>query len=419
LVVLTAGVPGRAEVAQAGVPRVTQPNVPAADLQALVAGNNRFAEAVFARQPTGSNVFFSPYSLSAALAMTYAGAKGETARQMASALDFSLPPERLHPAFDALDLALASRGTDRQSVRGTIPGFKINVANALWGQTGRTFAPDFLNTLGANYGAGLRLLDFSAGDAARVTINDWVAEQTAQRIKDLIPQGALSRDSRLVLTNAVYFLAPWTSKFEPRATADGPFQRLVGNAGTAFYQTVQVPMMHQAAHFGYAAGENWQAVELAYGSGQMSMVVLLPAAGQMPAVEQTLATDGWDKLLAGLQPTHVELTLPRFGLSSSLSLKEALGQLGMKDAFDPRTADFSGMDGTRELSLGDVLHKTFLKVDENGTEAAAATAVIMVGSAFPANTVTMTVDRPFLFVIRDRPTGQIVFMGRTVDPASK
>lgn len=402
-------VPAAAQLVRADKPRITAPTVAPADLSALTAGNSAFALDLYqALRKTPGNLFYSPHSISLALAMTYAGARGNTAQQMATALHFTLPPEKLHPAFDSLDLTLAQRG---QGAKGQDSnGFRLNVVNAIWGQTGFAFQPDFLNLLAEDYGAGLRLLDFAQSpDPSRVTINQWVSDQTEGKIKDLIPQGAIDRLTRLVLTNAIYFNAAWSQQFNAKSTADAPFTRLDNSK-------VTVPLMHQSANFGYAESANYQAVELPYDGNQLSMVVLLPAAGQFDTFEQSLDAKTLDSILKSLTSKQVVLSLPRFKTESSFSLRDTLMSLGMTDAFT--SADFSGMTGKRDFSIGAVIHKAYVSVDENGTEAAAATAVTMPTSARPETPVTFTADHPFIFLIRDIQTGALLFVGRVVD-ASK
>jgi serpin B len=384
--------------------RNTAPSVESADLAALVAGNNQFAVDMYkALGEQGGNVLFSPHSISIALAMTYAGARGQTETQMASTLHFTLPQAQLHPAFDALDLALAERGQTG--------GFQLSVANRMWGQDGYYFLPDFLDVLAVNYGAGLALLDF-AGDTegARTTINDWVSDETVGRIPELIPENVLSDRTRFVLTNAVYFNADWQSQFEAEFTHPAPFTLLDDS-------TVTVDMMSQTASLNYVGCEAYQAVQLPYVGGQVAMVILLPAAGTFDAFEQSLDAEALASILGQLtSPQTVFLKMPKFTDSRKRFLKSTLKQLGMIDAFD--AADFSGMDGTRKLFIGEVIHEAFVKVDEKGTEAAAATAVIgeEVSPGPSPLPLAMVVDRPFLFLIRDIPTGAILFMGRVVNP---
>jgi serpin B len=390
--------------------RVTSPQVADPDLSELVEGNGAFALDLYhALRGKGGNLFYSPYSISVALAMTYAGARGETEQQMADALHYTLPQDRLHPAFNALDLALASRGEGARGKDGE--GFRLHIANAIWGQAGYTFLSEFLDVLAVNYGAGLRLVDFvAASEEARVTINDWVSEQTEGRIKDLIPSGAIDALTRLVLTNAIYFNAAWSVPFQEELTEDGPFYLLDGTE-------VTVPMMKQIESLGYAAGQGYQAVELPYDGYELSMVLLVPEAGEFDAFEDALDVERVESILQNLAPTQVALSMPKFTIESSFSLVDALDALGMPDAFSEK-ADFSGMTGNRELFVSDVVHKAFVSVDEAGTEAAAATAVIMALTAAPAEPIRVTVDRPFIFAIRDIETGALLFVGRVIDPSA-
>lgn len=417
-------VPTPARVAAAGgdllrsqQPRQTTPDVAAPDLAELVAGNSAFAFDLYqALRETDGNLFYSPHSISLALAMTYAGARDDTARQMADTLHFTLPDERLHPAFNALDLSLTTRGAAAAGEAETDEPteFQLHIANAIWGQQGYTFLPAFLDTLAQYYGAGLRLLDFQgAPDDARVTINDWVSEQTEGKITDLIPPGAIDTLTRLVLTNAIYFNAAWVLPFEEEATQDDTFTLLDGSE-------VTVPMMAQTEQFLYAEGAGYQAVELPY-NNNVAMTIVLPEAGQFAPFEESLDAEQAQAILDALAPADVVLKMPRFDIEAArFSLKEVLTALGMPDAFVPQVADFSGMDGTRELFISDVVHQAAITVDEQGTEAAAATAVIVgVTSAEPEppEFVEMTIDRPFIFLIRDTETGAILFVGRVLNPA--
>jgi serpin B len=378
------------------------------DVAALVQGNSAFAFALYqALKDQDGNLFFSPYSISQALAMTYAGARAETEQQMARTLHFDLPQDRLYPAFKSLDQELAQRGQGAQGKDGE--GFRLNVVNALWGQTGYQFLPAFLDLLSANYGAGLRFVDYvQAAEEARTTINDWVSEQTEGKIQDLIAPGVLNDLTRLVLTNAIYFNAAWATPFVEDMTQDGAFTRLDGSQ-------VTVPMMRQNESLGYAEGAGYQVVELPYDGQEMSMVILLPAKGQFQAFESALDAARVEAILQELAPGQVALTVPRFKFDSAFSLKDALSQMGMPVAFTA-DADFSGMTGNRELFISAVLHKAFVSVDEAGTEAAAATAVVVGLLSAPPTPVEVTVDRPFLFLIRDLKTGTVLFVGRVVDP---
>ncbi len=402
-------VAGAVEVAEASGARDISPKVSPGDQAQLVASDDAFAFALFdALRGQPGNLFFSPYSISSALAMTYAGARGDTETQMADTLRFTLPQARLHPAFDALDLALASH----TQVSGT---FQLTVANSLWGQQGHPFLQGFLTLLRQYYGAGFRLLDFQdAPDPSRRTINAWVADNTQGKITDLIPSGAIDSSTRLVLANALYFKAKWMEPFDRNATSNQVFHLLDDSQ-------VTVPMMEQVTHLSYAEATSYQVVDLPYSGGQVSMVILLPRAGQLDALEKSLTTGEITPTLQSLGEAKVHLTLPKFKYGSSFSLGETLQGLGMPDAFSPSAADFSGMDGQQHgLFISDVIHKALVAVDEDGTEAAAATSVAMAGAVAAApieKIVQFKADHPFIYLIRDDQTGTILFLGRVEDPS--
>lgn len=400
--------PVGAQEVRSDKPRDTAPSVSADDLVKLVEGNNAFAWNLFqVLQDTEGNIFYSPHSISEALAMTYAGTGGRTETQMADALQFLLPQGALHPAFNYLDLQLDKRGEGAEGKDGE--GFRLNVVNAIWGQQDFKFQGPFLDVLAQNYGAGLRLLDFEKNaEGSRNTINDWVAGQTEDRIKDLIPKGAINEWTRLVLTNAIYFNAAWQFPFDKDNTNGGTFYNLSGSTTTP-------QMMHQTHSFGYTEGDNYQAVELPYDGYELSMVVLLPDSGKFTEFQHSLNAAKVNNIMANMQHTEVILTMPKFEFESSFGLNDSLKELGMTDAFDSVLADFSGMDGKKDLYITDVIHKAFVSVDEAGTEAAAATAVIMGLTAMPMDDVTMTIDRPFVFLIRDIQTGAVLFIGQVTN----
>ena len=397
------------QVVKSDKEREDSPTVSQTDQETLVNGNTDFAFDLYqlVKEKDG-NLFYSPYSISLALAMTYAGARGQTEEQMSEAMNFPLPQDRLHPAFNYLDLELNSRGEGAKSKDGE--GFQLNIVNAIWGQGDYEFLDEFLDTMAENYGAGIRLLDFiSEAEKARVTINDWVSENTEGKIEDLIPQGAIDALTRLVLTNAIYFNAAWAYPFDESMTRDRAFHLLNGS-------TVNVPMMHQTESFGYAAGDYYQAVELPYDGKELSMVVILPQEGHFGEFESQLNSELVSGILGELEVNNVALAMPKFAFDSKLDLKETLADLGMIDAFVPSQADFSGIDGTRNLIITDVFHKAFVAVDEEGTEAAAATAVVAGLTGMPEEPIEVTLDRPFMFIIRDIETGTILFVGRMMNP---
>jgi serpin B len=387
--------------------RNTSPTVTDPALAELSAGNRAFAFDLYqAIRTEGDNLFYSPYSISIALAMAYAGARTATEGQMADTLHFTLPQEQLHPAFNALDLRLT--GPDQEDRETNGESFTLRIANALWAQASYPFLPTFLDLVAENYGTGVRLVDFvnpENREQARLAINQWVMDETEDKIKDLIPQGILTELTRLVLANAIYFKGEWDKPFL-NGTRDSPFTLLDG-------EQVSVPMMSRRAETLYAEGDGYQAVELPYKGDRVRMLVVLPAPGQFEAFERSLNDAQLQAILSALSQDDIKLFMPRFQFEASFNLNDVLAAMGMPDAFDPEKADFSGMDGTRWLYIADVLHKAFVAVDEMGTEAAAATGVIVEIVSQPQ---VVKIDRPFLFVIRDAETGSLLFIGRVVDP---
>ena len=388
--------------------RDESPEVAPVDISSLTDGNGVFAFNLYkSLSEEEGNLFYSPYSISAALAMTYAGAHGDTEKQMADTLQFYISQNQLHPAFNSLDQELASRGEGAQGKDGE--GFRLNIVNAIWGQKDYAFLTSFLDTLAKNYGAGLRILDFiSETEPSRIAINDWVSDETEGRIEDLIPQGAISQMTRLVLTNAIYFNAAWQYPFEEDATSPGVFYLLNGDE-------VTVPMMEQQESFSYTKADNYQAVELPYDGQELSMVILLPNSGQFETFEKDIEYQQVKDIIENLERREVRLTMPKFEFDSSFGLKKTLIDMGMPVAFSAG-ADFSGMTGEKDLFISDVIHKAFVSVDEAGTEAAAATAVIMELTAMPETPVEVILNRPFIFLIRDIETGAILFVGRVMNP---
>jgi serpin B len=367
---------------------------------AVVRGNTSFALDLYATlRDHDGNLFFSPFSVSAALAMTYAGARGRTAEQMARVLYF--PKDDVHPTFGKL---LTGLGGDAAE------GYEIAIANRLWGQRGTAFREDFKGELNARYGAGLGEVDFrSAAEQARAQINAWVEERTKGRIKDLFKPGVLNATTRLVLANAVYFKGAWDRPFLPQRTTDAPFTLAPG-------RTVPVPTMRQRASFGYFETDTLQALEMPYAGDDLSMVVLLPVrVGGLADLERSLTVDRLADMFARLRSQEVDVAFPKFTFTSEFSLAETLAAMGMADAFTS-SADFSGMDGTRTLVIATVVHKAFVDVNEEGTEAAAATGVGVSRTSMPRETPVFRADHPFLFLIRDRRTESVLFLGRVADP---
>jgi len=382
-----------------------KPDATNVEIAEQVAGNTAFAFDLYQmlREKQDGNLFYSPYSISLALAMTYAGARGETEQQMAATMHYLLPQARLHPALNALEAALSinADGEDKDA-------FQLHIANAIWGQKGYEFLPAFLDTLAENYGAGLRTVDFiKETEAARQTINKWVSDQTEEKIQNLIPPGILDPSTCLVLTNAIYFNGKWVRPFNPNQTHDAPFTLLDG-------KTVDVPMMTQTAGFKYAEGDGYQAVELPYRDSDMAMLLVLPESGRFAEIEGTFSAESIAIITEALAQQQMQLSAPKFAFESEFSLSETLYEMGMPAAFTG--ADFSGMTGNRELFISEVLHKAFVAVDEECTEAAAVTGVIVKESIAVPQALLMKLDRPFLFLIRDNSTGTILFVGRVLNP---
>lgn len=377
-----------------------------ADVQRVIEGNTSFALDLYARlKDEPGNLFFSPYSISVALAMTYAGAREQTAAQMAEVLGFELEPPRLHAAFAAL-----RGGLNAGSEQGD---YQLSVANALWGQRDYPFLQEFLDLLEEHYGAGLRQVDFSkALEVARQSINRWVEKQTRNKIKDLIKPGILNAAAVLVLTNAIYFKGRWLSEFDEKQTRTEAFYMPGSTA-------VEVPMMQQKGRFHYARTADLQLLELPYQGGDITMFILLPGRRDgLSELEQSLNTQNLRQWLAAIEEQReVVVYLPKFRLTAEFELGETLTALGMADAFRLPPADFSGMTGQLDLYLSAVIHKAFVDVNEEGTEAAAATAVIISRAVSVAEPpAVFRADHPFLFLIRDRRSGSVLFLGRMLDP---
>jgi serpin B len=398
-------------ISTASVGLARRPAAPSPDVRAVVGGGNAFAVELYAQlaRKAKGNLFFSPSSIHTALAMTYAGARGRTADQMAGTLHYPREGKRLHSAFGSLLETLNNPRTDHRKK----PVYELVVSNALWAQKGYPFREEFVALVQASYGAGLTELDYRRPEPARVQINDWVADQTKQKILNLIPRGVITPRTRLVLTNAIYFKSNWADTFSERATRDEAFKLSAGRG-------VQTPMMRRQGRYGYLETPAFQALELPYRFGELSMVVLLPRETDgLPALEKRLTAKSLTKWLADLRRETVRVTLPKFKFTSQFRLPAVLRAMGMVEAFDAGRANFSGMTTMEKLFISDVIHKAFVAVDEKGTEAAAATAVIMALKAAmprPVQPKVFRADHPFVFLIRHRATGSVLFLGRVADP---
>lgn len=395
------------EVAESSLAREKNPAASEADINSLVDGNNAFGLDLYqSLRSEDGNLILSPFSISLALAMTYSGARGETEAQMADMLNFPAQ-DKTHPAFNTLDLMLED--TDIVLDKEQEP-MQLSIVNSVWAEQTFTFLPDFLDTLSANYGAGIHLLDFANNpDPSRKTINEWVSGETKDKINDLLPENSITTDTRMVLVNAIYFKADWLSPFDANDTYDGTFKLLDGSE-------VSVPMMGQRMNIPYFVGDGYAAAELPYAGGSAVMTLLVPDEGRFEEIESQLNNEMFDEMLSSLVQADVTLRMPKFEYESSFMLSDALAGLGMPLAFDPDSSDFSGMTDQQALYIGNVIHKAFVAVDEKGTEAAAATAVIMEGASAIMPENMLVIDRPFMYFIRDAETGQILFIGRVANP---
>lgn len=396
----------RTSVAAADVARLeASPEDASAAAQAL----NGFGLDLFHQLAADTNLVFSPHSIGVALAMTRAGAAEDTATEMDALLGLA-DIDDPHTSFNALDLALGDAAGTKERPDGSTADVRLDIANALWAQDGFGFEEPFLLTLAENYGAGMNLVDYERdAEGARIEINGWVADQTEDRITEILAPGVLSAATRLVLTNAIFLRAPWEHPFDEAATADSPFTRLDGTEA-------QVDMMSVSESFSYGSGDRWQAIELPYVGRDLAMLVLVPDEGEFEAVTSTLDSKQLESVIASLQPNQVNLRFPAFEFSTEAALVPVLKQLGLQLAFDPGQADFSAMTTEAPLFVSDVVHQAVIAVDEAGTEAAAATAVVMDLTAAPVEPVSLTVDRPFVFAIRHTETDGVLFLGQVVDP---
>jgi len=382
----------------------------------VVNANNQFAFELYSQYKSqDGNIFFSPYSISTALAMTYEGARGKTAEEMQAVFHFPQDDNARRVGFAAIYNEINKK--DKK--------YNLSTANALWAQKDYKFLGSYFNLIQTYYGGNVTNLDF-VGDAenSRITINKWVEEQTNHKIKDIIPPGVLNSLTRLVLTNAVYFKAKWFIPFL-NETTDQDFRVSAGNA-------IKVKMMSLYGsgvkasdgeivpiRFNYAETEKAQILELPYQGNETSMLILLPKGDNLQDIEQSLTADKLYEWRSMLKETKLDgVYLPRFKFETKYFMPETLKRMGMKKAFDPSEADFSGMDGTRNLYISDVIHQAFIDVNETGTEAAAATVVVMTLTMAPGEPKVFRADHPFIFIIQQRDTGNILFMGRVADPTA-
>jgi serpin B len=395
--------------------RETSSTVDLNQIMTLAEDNAAFAFAINEQinQTLGKNenFVFSPLSLSLALSMTLSGADSTTEQGMLEALHLSIPEEKIYPSFNALLLAIEqSQEMTKKGSEGS--QFQINFANSIWGQAGYSFDTEFLDTLAKYYGAGVYNVDFRRNPKAAINaINAWVEDETQEKIQDLIPSGAINELTRLVLANAIYFNGSWLYPFDAKNTSQQPFKLLDG-------PEVTVELMKLSGKsLAYDKGENFQAVSLPYLSTDFNMMIVLPDAGKFQEFENQFSPEALKTIINEMKFVKVDLSMPKFDFESTLNANNALKALGMEEAFDVEKADFSGITQEDELMITDVLHKTTITVDEAGTEAAAASAVIVgVRSYNPEDPIVLVIDRPFQFFIMHKPTNAILFMGKVMQP---
>jgi serpin B len=406
------------------IPGHTLCAAPALESEAAAKAMNAFGVDLYGqiRKPD-NNLIFSPYSISMCLAMAYAGARGNTESQIAKALHLTLPQPKVSAAFSAINARVLAAGSSK--------GIEINVANALWAEKSYPFLKEYLDSteayrkhngwfseipvigrfLWTNSNENLRQLDFrNSSEASRNTINNWVEKQTRNKIKGLFGPGSITPDTRLVLSNAIYFKGKWASEFEKGRTQQDPFMLLDG-------KEIKVPMMSQTHEFEYGEEPDLQVLELPYKSGELSMIVLLPSKQtRLEDFERTLTAVRLDQWIGKLKKRKVAVFLPRFEMTSDLPLRTVLTRLGVTDPFYSNKADFSGMSGNKDLFISEGFHKAFVRTDEEGTEAAAGTGWIVCYMGVPERPVEFRADHPFVFLIRHRPSNCILFMGRVTKP---
>lgn len=396
-----------------GLQREMDPKVGENQLEQLAIDNTNFALAFYELIRTqDENLIFSPFSLSLALSMTLAGAQTSTQQAMLEALQFSLEEDDIHPGFNALMLALEASQANDQGDMSEGENFQLNIANSIWGQDGFDFKERFLDTLAANYGAGIFIVDYiSDPESARLAINEWVEEETEQKIQDLIPPDAITPLTRLVLANAIYFNGSWMYPFDLNATNTEPFNLLDGSAS-------EVEMMKLfGENLLYTKGPDFEALRLPYLSHDFAMTLIVPDEGAFETMESALSTPFISNLSETMRYELIDLEMPKFDFETEINANDVLKSLGMEEAFNPDVSDFRGIADVDDLHITDVLQKATITVDEEGTEAAAATAVIVGVESMPMDEpISVVIDRPFFFLIQHIPTNTILFMGHVVQP---
>jgi serpin B len=374
-------------------------------INAVIDANNQFTfdlYSQFKKEQKDENIFFSPYSISVALTMTYEGARGQTAKEMQSVLHIPEHAKLRRPNFAKIINEINKK--DKK--------YKLSTANALWAQKDYKFLEEYENTIKRYYGGKVTNVDFidsQEREKSRLLINNWVEDQTNKKIKDLIPQGALNTYTRLVLTNAIYFKGMWVKQFDKKDTREENFTTSSG-------QTVKVPMMRligDDANFNYAETAEIQILEMPYEGEDLSMLMVLPKGDKLDDLERSITSEKLSEWKNMLTNRRVDIFIPKFKFKTKYFMVNTLTKMGMPSAFNG--ADFSGMDGTKDLTIQNVIHQAFVEVNEEGTEAAAATGII-VGITSVQITPVFRADHPFIFVIQHKDTGLVLFLGRVSDP---
>ncbi len=402
------------DIQRSSLNRDTTPDISSADFNNHIRDNHDYTFAIYNQirsQPewVGENLLISPLSMRTAFSQAYGGARNQTATELASTLRYSLGQSGTHAATNQLALALETRNDPGEIELGLLP-IEVRTINSFWSREGEVFQTDYLDLLALNYGAGIYTLDFtSQPDISRLVINDWVAKQTYDRIQDLLPEGSISPSTVAVLTNAVYFKAPWQTVFDPELTGPGQFN-LTGGGQT------EAEMMTATDIFYYTEGEGYQALEMPFRRDELGMVFILPDSAGLDDCESELRTGYLSGITEMLESSVVEVRIPKFSFESEFTMKKHLQQMGMIVPFTA-AADFTGVLEQGGIFIDEAYHKTFIAVDETGAEAAAATAIVFRETGIPVVEHEFTADRPFLFFIRDRITGAILFMGRVTDPS--
>lgn len=387
------------------VPHVDDSGATNESVNSVVAANNQFAFELYSKYNSEEgNIFFSPYSISTALAMTYEGARGKTAEEMQSVFHF--PTDNISRRAGFAKVYNEINKKDKE--------YLLSTANALWAQNDYKFLADYFSVTEGYYGGKVTNLDFKKdAEGSRVTINNWVEKQTNNRIKELLPKSppVITRDTRLVLTNAIYFKGTWAKQFDKKNTEEKDFRTDSGN----IVKAQMMSLTGEKAEFNYTETEQLQALELPYKGGELSMLILLPKNGTLSSIEESITSEEINEMRKALRNNRVDIYIPKFKFDTKYFMAKTLKEMGMPTAFS-YDADFSGMTGNRDLYISNVIHQAFVEVNEEGTEAAATAVVMTRASVEPMRNKVFNADHPFIFIIQEKSTGNILFLGRVSDP---